>query len=123
VAVAVIRKRGRLFITRRPHEGLLGGLWEFPGGKVEEGETIIEALRRELREELAVEVAIDKELESVGHGYSHFQVELHPFLCTLAPDQEPRTEQPTRWVWPSQLDRYAFPGGTLKIIAQLRDEG
>jgi A/G-specific adenine glycosylase len=123
VAVGVIFRRGRVFITRRPPEGLLGGLWEFPGGKVEEGETIVQALRRELREELGVEVIVNRELDPVSHGYSHFQVELHPFLCSLPDGQEPGTAQPVRWVWPSQLDRYAFPGGTLKIIAQFREDG
>jgi A/G-specific adenine glycosylase len=119
VAVGVILRGGRVLICRRPAEGLLGGLWEFPGGKVEPGETPAEALRRELLEELGVHVAVGKPMTPVRHAYTHFRVQLHPFLCRLAPGEKVRSRATVKWVWPSQLDRYAVPAATLRIIAEL----
>jgi len=120
VAVGVILRRGRVLITQRPPEGLLGGLWEFPGGKVQPAETPEEALRRELHEELGLDVAISLTLTPVRHAYSHFRVELHPFLCQVPDQQEPHGEQPIRWVWPSQLARYAFASATRRILDKVR---
>ena len=120
VAVGVILRRGRVLISRRPEEGLLGGLWEFPGGKLEGGESAAEALERELFEELGTHVTVEKPLTAVRHAYSHFRVRLHPFLCQLAPGQRVRRGGAVRWVWPSQLDRYAVPTATARIIAEVR---
>jgi A/G-specific adenine glycosylase len=120
VAVGVVAERGRVLISRRPREGLLGGLWEFPGGKVEAGESPAEALKRELREELGIHVAVDKALTPVRHAYSHFRVRLHPFLCRLALGQRAVGGGTIRWVWPSQLSRYAVPAATLRIIGEVR---
>jgi A/G-specific adenine glycosylase len=119
VAVGVIVEGGRVLISRRPTEGLLGGLWEFPGGKVEPGETPAEALERELLKELGVHVAVGKPMTAVRHAYSHFRVRLHPFLCRLAPGERVRSSATAKWVWPSQLSRYAVPAATLRIIAEL----
>ncbi|HEX7503436.1 MAG TPA: A/G-specific adenine glycosylase, partial [Acidobacteriota bacterium] len=81
VALAVIVRRGRIFIQQRPEEGHLGGLWEFPGGKCRAGEKAEAAVVRECREELGIEVEVLAKLAEVGHAYSHFKVRLHVFIC------------------------------------------
>ncbi len=79
--VGVVLRGGRLLLGRRPVEGLLGGLWELPGGKIEPGETHAEALRRELREEIGIEVRTGEHLCTVRHAYSHFRVVLHAYFA------------------------------------------
>ncbi len=114
---AVIVRRGRWLIGRRPAGGLLGGLWEFPGGKVEAGETPAEALLRELREELGVEARIGDLFGEAEHAYTHFTVTLQLFEADLVEgDPEPRWHSSLKWVFPSQLFRYALPGATRKIL-------
>ncbi len=116
VSVAIILKRGRFLVTRRPSEGFLGGLWELPGGKLEEGEGALQALRRELMEELGVAVRIEVAFTPVSHAYTHFAVRLHPFLCTLPANQEPATPLPMRWIRLGEADQLAFPRGTRKVF-------
>jgi A/G-specific adenine glycosylase len=117
VAVAVIFRKGRILIDQRKPEGLLGGLWEFPGGKKEPNETLEEAVVREVREELGIEVQVDSPLVTVDHAYSHFRVRLHAFKCTYLRGT-PRcvTCTDVKWVYPSMLRRYAFPAANRKII-------
>jgi A/G-specific adenine glycosylase len=82
VVVAVIYKKGRILIDKRKPDGLLGGLWELPGGKVKSGESLEAALMREVREELGVGIRIVRPLVTVQHSYSHFAITLHAFECT-----------------------------------------
>jgi A/G-specific adenine glycosylase len=84
VVVAAIRKNGRYLIGKRPEGGLLGGLWEFPGGKVGPGETHEQALLRESREELGVEVKVGGLVATVRHAYTHFRITLSAYRCSLA---------------------------------------
>ena len=122
LVAAVIWKAGRILIDRRKDEGLLGGLWEFPGGKVEGGESLAAALRREVREELAVRVAIQRPLVTVEHAYTHFRITLHAFECRYVSGRpQSRTCAAWRWVRPEQLDEFAFPRANHKIIAALRE--
>ena len=112
----------RLLITRRRETDMLGGLWEFPGGKRESGETLEECLVRELREELGIEVELEERFLTVRHAYSHFRVTLTTFHGRIArgkPEAIGCAEH--RWVRPADLDRYAFPSADLRIIATLRD--
>ena len=81
VAAGLIRKGDELLIAQRPAEGMLGGLWEFPGGKQEPGETLPECLVREIREELGIEIEVGARLTSVDHAYSHFSITLHAFAA------------------------------------------
>ncbi|HDQ45788.1 MAG TPA: A/G-specific adenine glycosylase, partial [bacterium] len=81
VTAGVIWKEGRFLITLRPPRGLLGGLWEFPGGKREAGETLEACLSREIHEELGIEVSVGRRLISVEHAYTHFRITLHVFEC------------------------------------------
>jgi A/G-specific adenine glycosylase len=121
VVVGIIYKNGRILIDKRKPNGLLGGLWEFPGGKVRKGESLEGAVRREVREELGVTVQIVRPLVTVQHAYSHFSVTLHTFECVYTAGK-PRcnTCVDYKWVYPKQLKNYAFPAANKKIIAALR---
>jgi A/G-specific adenine glycosylase len=122
VAVGIVRDgAGRLFVQRRRPEGLLGGLWEFPGGKVEAGETPSEALRREMREETGWEVVVGAPVAVVRHAYSHFRVVMHAFECTGA-SGPPCLRAADAWAWASAADlhRYAFPRANRKILEALQ---
>lgn len=122
VAVAVIRKRGRVLIDRRKPDGLLGGLWEFPGGKPLPGESLQDALVREVKEELGIDVSPVAPLVSVRHAYSHFRVTLHAFVCRHRRGRcRAIACTDFKWVPPDQLDDYPFPKATHKIIAALRE--
>jgi A/G-specific adenine glycosylase len=117
----VFRREGReLFIDQRPYGGLLGGLWEFPGGKLEEGESVEEALARELREEFGMAVEIGDALPPVDHAYTHLKVTLHPRLCRLV-RLEPSVGEgrPYRWVTVAELDAYAMPRANRRVIEEL----
>ncbi|MBT8400669.1 MAG: A/G-specific adenine glycosylase [Rhodothermia bacterium] len=118
-AVAVIHDAdGRVFIQRRSEKGLLGGLWEFPGGKLEPGETAREACVREVREELGIEISISKELPLVRHAYSHFRVAIHPFVAE-AVSGDPETHLKSQWATRQELDSVAMPVASRKIIKLL----
>jgi A/G-specific adenine glycosylase len=112
VTAAVIQRDEQVLIARRPSSGLLGGLWEFPGGKVEAGESLPEGLRREIMEELGVAVAVGEPYGVYRHAYTHFKVTLHAFACRLL-DGEPRALQASeiRWVQPGELGE--FPMGKI----------
>ena len=126
VTAGLIRdERGRLLIARRPLEGLLGGLWEFPGGKREAGESLPDCLRRELREELAIEVEVGQRFAVVKHAFTHFKITLHAFDCryqgALPPYSEPQALQALDWAWVSEeeLARYSFGKADRQVIAEL----
>ena len=112
---------GRVLIDQRLNEGLLGGLWEFPGGKQEEGEAITATIARELAEELAITVAVGEELVVVEHAYSHKRLRFVVHLCRwLSGEPTPLASQQVRWVEPAELDAYPFPAANARIIAALR---
>jgi len=121
VTAAVIRRADQILIARRPLEGMLGGLWEFPGGKQETGETLPECLRREIREELGLEIEVGEQLTTVKHSYTHFKITLHAFACHLVSGQPQKLGVADwRWVTLPELDTFAFPRTDLKIIETLR---
>jgi A/G-specific adenine glycosylase len=120
VTAAVIRREGTVLIAQRPQDGLLGGLWEFPGGKLEPGEDLQTCLRREISEELGARVEVGVSLGTYRHAYTHFKVTLHAFDCRLAPaDQaiQHNGVEAVRWVRPESLGD--FPMG--KIDRQISD--
>ena len=119
-AVGVVFKNGRVLITRRPAQGLLGGLWKFPGGKLREGESPAAACVREVREEVNLEVVVESALTQVRHAYSHFRIRLHVFRCRYAGGRV-RLNGPAahRWVRIADIDRFAFPKANRKFIPLL----
>jgi A/G-specific adenine glycosylase len=121
IAAGVIWRGHQILIARRPPHGLLGGLWEFPGGKRESGETLEECLAREVREELGIKVHVGELLTTVEHAYTHFRITLHAFHCRYL-SGEPQAVGCTAWQWVllQQLDDYAFPAANHRIIAALR---
>ncbi len=122
VTAGVIRKGGRFLITKRPPKGLLGGLWEFPGGKVEKGETLEACLKREIREELKISIRVGRPLVSVRHAYTHFKITLHVFECRFIRGKIRLIGcDDAAWVTAADLGRYAFPGADRKVIEQIKE--
>ncbi|MCU0465750.1 MAG: A/G-specific adenine glycosylase [Anaerolineae bacterium] len=124
VAAGVVRGAdGRLLIAQRPLEGLLGGLWEFPGGKQEPDETLTECLQRELLEELGIEVEVGEELCVVKHAFTHFSITLHAFDCRHT-GGEPQAIQAHAWAWidEGELDAYSFGKADREVINYLRGQ-
>ncbi|MCS7081980.1 MAG: A/G-specific adenine glycosylase [Bacteroidetes bacterium] len=121
VVVGLIEdEAGRWLLARRPEGKMLGGLWELPGGKVRSGESLQEALERELAEELGVRVAVGSRFGPVAHGYSHFRITLYGFRCRLLEGiPTGREGQPCQWVRPDELDRYPLPRATQKLLQTL----
>ncbi len=124
VTAAVIEREGRYLIAqRRPDDGSLGGLWEFPGGTVEAGETPEECLRRELAEELAIEVQVGELINRNTHAYPHVTIELLAFRVTwLEGKIELREHTASRWVLPDELDRFPMPPADGPLVRILVDE-
>lgn len=122
VAVGIIWKGDEILITKRPDDGLLGGLWEFPGGKCQPTESLQDCVRREILEEVNVRVRDLRHFVTVRHGYSHFRVTLHVFEGLYAGGR-PRCRGCTAWAWvsPQDLHKYAFPSANHKIIRKLFD--
>lgn len=127
VAAAVtVREDGRVLVAQRRPEDMLGGLWEFPGGHREPGETLRECLAREMREELDVEVEVGKLLITVKHAYTHFRITLHAFRCRLV-GGEPRCLECAafRWVTLPGLDELPMSAVDREVARALQrsDEG
>lgn len=122
-AGVVTDDRGRVLVARRPDKAMLAGLWEFPGGGVEEGETVPQCIRRELKEELGIDVRVGARVTVVRHAFSHFTMDLHAHRARLVRGQ-PRPIQcaACRWVRPDRLDRLAFCGADREIVRLLQSE-
>lgn len=124
MAAAVLRRDGRVLITRRPEDTALGGLWEFPGGKRESGETLEACLKRELREELGIEVSVGRQVEFIPYDYGTHRVVVHFFDCILLDGTpQPLGCQDLRWVLPAELSSYRFPPADTHLLARLEREG
>lgn len=121
VAVAIIMDDGEMFIQKREMKGHLGGLWEFPGGKVNEGESFRDAVVRECQEELNTEIVISQELPPVNHVYTHFKITIVPFLAECDRKQV-KTVLPHCWIPFADRDKYAFPKANHKIFSYLKDK-
>ncbi|TAL16223.1 (deoxy)nucleoside triphosphate pyrophosphohydrolase [bacterium] len=121
VVAGVIIRRRKILIARRLPGGAHGGLWEFPGGKVEEGESPADALRRELFEELGIAVRVHTPVLETLHAYPHRTIRLAAFWCRIA-EGEPRPLEcaDVAWVSPSGMDRYLMPEADLPLINFLR---
>ncbi len=119
VAVGLIFHGGRLLILRRDDRQMLGGLWEFPGGKLESGETPVQAVEREVREETGLNVQAGALIGVIRHAYSHFRLTMHAYCCRLTEAGMPVvvTERPHVWALADDLPKYAFPKANHKIFA------
>lgn len=123
VAAGVVFRNGRVLITRRHPSGLLGGLWEFPGGGVNPGETAEEACIREIKEETGISVEISSHLATVRHGYTHFRILMEVFCCSYVSGKV-QLEGPVdhRWIFLHEIEKYPFPKANHKFIPLLRPD-
>jgi len=120
VVGAMIEQDGRYLITQRSPTATLPLLWEFPGGRVEAGETDPAALARELREEMGIGVEVGDRCVHVEHAYEGYDIDFCVYRCRLVtgPVRNIRVHA-HRWVLPEELDRYEFPPADEKSIAKL----
>lgn len=124
VAVALIDQAGRILLARRPEGKKMAGLWEFPGGKMEAGETPEAALARELREELGIETEPKDFAPFVfaSHAYEGFHLLMPVFLCRRwVGEPRGREGQKLAWVAPTDLEEYPMPAADRPLIPMLRD--
>jgi A/G-specific adenine glycosylase len=120
VAIAVIRKDGKIFIQKRSSKGLMAGLWEFPGGKVGKGESVISALHRELEEECGIKVKNLKKIREIKHAYTSYKVDLHCFEADYEAGRlKLKAAVDGKWVRPSELLKYPFPAANVQLITDL----
>ncbi|RUA16907.1 MAG: A/G-specific adenine glycosylase [Clostridia bacterium] len=113
----------RFLIAQRPAAGMLGGLWEFPGGKQEAGESLPQTLKRELKEELAIKVIVGEKMAVIKHAFTHFRITLHAFHAQHLAGQPQRIGvDDWRWVTLDELDAFAFPKTDRQIIAALQKQ-
>jgi A/G-specific adenine glycosylase len=115
VGIGLCFKGPRLLVAKRAPDGLLGGLWEFPGGKRERGEKFERTVAREFREEVGLDIEVGERLVTVPHRYSHFGVVLHAYLCRW----KRGVAKVGKWILPKDLRRLAFPAANKQIIQAL----
>ena len=122
VSAGLVFRHGQLIITQRPAGAHLGGLWEFPGGKREPGETFEECLVRELQEELGIEVIPGKTVESLTHDYPEKSVHL-VFIACRWQHGEPQALGCADWKWIGldELDHYQFPAADARLLERLKN--
>ena len=121
VVGAVVVSAGKVLCVQRGPDGALPGLWEFPGGKCEPGETLEECLRRELFEELGIRIDVPIPFQIIRHEYAEKTVELHFFRCRIETGQATAIDcAEIRWVLPRELGDYKFPPADRPIIEALR---
>jgi 8-oxo-dGTP diphosphatase len=123
-ACALIDPDGRVLLAQRPEGKSLAGLWEFPGGKVDPGETPEQALVRELHEELGIETAASclAPIAFASHGYEKFHLLMPVFACRKWNGvARPREGQALKWVLPAELGGYPMPPADLPLVGLLRD--
>lgn len=112
VTAAVIWKDGKVLLARRPLNGLLGGMWEFPGGKLEAGESLKDCLKREIVEELDAPIEVGEAFGVYKHAYTHFKVTLHAFACRFA-SEEPDVDGAEFVVWAAPEELQNYPMGKI----------
>lgn len=122
-AAVITRSDSRILISRRPLNGLLGGMWEFPGGKREDGESLPEALRREIAEELAIDIEVGAKITTIQHAYTHFRISLHAFFArNLSGQPQNIGVSDHAWVTLTEMEAYAFAVTDQKIRACLQED-
>ena len=120
VVAAIIRKEGKIFATQRGY-GEWKDWWEFPGGKMEPGETPEEALKREIREELSTEIHVDELLCTVEYDYPKFHLTLHCYLCSLVTEALHLNEhEAARWLANDELDSVKWLPADREVIEKIK---
>lgn len=122
IAAGVVFRQGKMLITRRKPEGLLGGLWEFPGGKIKTQENAQQACIREIKEETGLDITVTKHLTSVKHAYTHFKIHMDVYICEFQKG-EVRLNGPVDYRWANfeELAKFAFPKANNKFIPLLKN--
>ena len=125
IGVAVIEnQQGQILIDRRKKSGEMGGLWEFPGGKIEPGETVEECIQREIKEELDIKIAVGDRLTAISHAYETFRVTLYIHDCQyISGKPKPLESEEILWVEPNRLDKYQFPAANIQIVNLIQQRG
>lgn len=124
VTAGLIRRDGRLLIAQRPPGGMLAGLWEFPGGKQEEGESLPDCLRREIREELEIDIDVEECVASVDHEYSHLSITLHAFLARYTGGRARAVGCAAfEWIDVERLGEYALPRADHRVLEAMAADG
>ena len=122
IAAGIVGKNGKILITRRKLDGLLGGLWEFPGGKLKAKETAPNACIREIKEETGLTVDIRAHLTTIRHAYTHFKIKMDIFYCTYLSGRVQLNDPiDYRWIRLKEIDDYAFPKANLKFIPMIEE--
>jgi 8-oxo-dGTP diphosphatase len=123
VAAGLVFRDGKLLITQRLPDAHLGNLWEFPGGKREDGESFEDCLRRELTEELGIEVQVYEVVEELTHHYPERSVHLRFFRCRWL-NHEARAIlcKDVAWIGPEQLPDYRFPAADARLLEKLQTQ-
>jgi 8-oxo-dGTP diphosphatase len=119
VVAAVVEEHHRFLVTRRPPGVHLAGLWEFPGGKIDQEESHDAALRRELREELGIDAEIGVLVYETTHAYPERTVALYFYRCRLLGEPRPLLGQEMRWVPRAELPSLGFPPADAELIERL----
>ena len=122
IGVAVINnQQGQILIDRRKQSGEMGGLWEFPGGKIEPGETIEECIKREVKEELDIEIEVGDRLTTISHAYKTFNVTLYVHDCRhISGEPRPIECDEIHWIEPQNIVGYQFPKANIQIVNLLQ---
>ncbi len=122
VSAALVIKEGKIFIAQRPEGKPLPNLWEFPGGKLEEGETLQQCLKREIKEELSLDVEVGDFIMDTTYSYPNGEFKINLYRTYFPENAEPKlnVHQKFAWVAPEDLDNYEFPPADTDIIRHLK---
>jgi mutator protein MutT len=121
VSAALVFRAGKLLITQRHAGAHLGGLWEFPGGKREVGETFEQCLVREIREELGVKISVGELFEEICHDYPEKSVHLKFFICQLlSGEPQPLDCAAVKWIEKAELAAHEFPAADARLLEKLK---
>ena len=122
VVAAIFRKANTIFATEKGY-GEFKGYWEFPGGKVEPGESLEEALRREIREELQVEIHIEEKFTELDHDYPHFHLTMHCYFCSVLSGEITLVEATdARWLKKEELNTVNWLPADISLIEELKKQ-
>ena len=122
VAAGIVRRGDEILIVRRPMDGLLGGLWEFPGGKSEDEAAMEAFLRNDIKRKLGIEIRVGRAFATVRHAFTHFEMTLHGYECTYhGGEARHRDGNDCRWIRFEDYEQYAFPRAHIRLIETMTE--